>query len=112
MKRIALLLCGALLASLALAGGAEHEKMHEKMMGKSHKVTAEVVSMDAANKTITIKTDEGEKTVPVMGKAVAELKNLKAGQKIVLTCKDNEKGEHTGVTHIEMAKATTANAPK
>jgi hypothetical protein len=60
-------------------------------------------------KTVTIKDDKGEpKTAPVMGKAIESLKTLKAGDMVTLTCQDNEKGEHEGVTAIKMAKAPKA----
>jgi len=73
--------------------------------GKKHDVTAEVVSVDAAAKTITIKGDGGQnKTVPVSGDAVKSLETVKAGDMVVLTCMDNVKGEHQAVTAIKPAK--------
>ncbi len=77
--------------------------------GKTHKMTAEVVSVDIEAKTITIKDDKGEeKKTPVLGKAADELKNLKAGEKVELTCQDNEKGEHEGVSAIKIMKEKKA----
>ncbi len=74
--------------------------------GPTHEAAAEVVSVDVQAKTITIKTDKGEeKTAPVIGKALDELKNIKAGDKVTLTCEDNEKGEHLHVTMIKKAQA-------
>ena len=64
---------------------------------------AEVVSADATAKTLTIKGDPN-KTVPVEGAAVAHLSHLKAGEKVKLTCRDNDKGEHQAITHIAMEK--------
>ena len=111
MKKIALLLCIALATTMVFAGGdmaGEH-----KAMGKNHKMTAEVVSMDMDAKTLTVKDEKGEMhTAPVMGKALDMLKSLKPGEKVILTCEDNEKGEHTGISKIEMAKAHHATAPK
>ena len=73
--------------------------------GKKHDVTAEVVSVDAAAKTLTIKGEGGQnKTVPVQGDAIKELATVKAGDMVVLTCQDNEKGEHQAITGIKMAK--------
>jgi hypothetical protein len=74
--------------------------------GKKHDVTATVVSVDAAGKTITIKGEDGkDKTVPVTGEAIQSLGTVKAGDRVVLTCMDNEKGEHQSVTAIKPAKA-------
>lgn len=72
--------------------------------GKSHDMNVEVVSIDAKAKTITVKDEKGEShTAPLMGEAVTESKNVKAGDKVVVTCKDNEKGGHEGVTAIKKA---------
>jgi ABC-type Fe3+-hydroxamate transport system substrate-binding protein len=77
---------------------------------KLHDVNAEFVSADSAKKTITIKAEDGsEKTAPVEGKAVASLKGLKSGEKIIVTCRDNEKGEHQAVTAIKPAPAKPAS---
>src|SRR5262249_56150956 len=73
---------------------------------KTHQVPAEVVSADTTKNTLTIKTEDGtEKTAPVEGKAIAALKTVKAGEKVTLTCRDNDKGEHQAVTAIHPAKA-------
>ena len=70
--------------------------------GKKHEVTAEIVSVDQDAKTITIKTEDGKTTTaPVMGEAVGQLKELQAGQKVTVTCKDKENGDHEGVTAIK-----------
>jgi hypothetical protein len=79
---------------------------------KTHTVEAEVVSADATAKTLTIKGDAGDKTVPVEGAAVAELKNVKAGEKVKLTCRDNAQGEHQAITHIKAEKSTTSSTTK
>jgi len=72
---------------------------------KTHEMTVTVVSMDMTAKTITVKDDKGaEKTAPVLAEALASLKTIKAGDMVVLTCLDNEKGEHQGVTAIKAAK--------
>jgi len=72
---------------------------------KTHEMTVTVVSMDMTAKTITVKDDKGaEKTAPVLAEALASLKTVKAGDMVVLTCLDNEKGEHQGVTAIKAAK--------
>lgn len=70
--------------------------------GKTHDMKAEVVSIDAKAKTITVKDEKGENhTAPLMGKAIEEAKHLKAGDKITATCQDNAKGEHEGVTSLK-----------
>jgi hypothetical protein len=80
---------------------------------KSHKATVEFVSADANAKTITIKAEDGtEKTVPVEGKALEALKDLKAGDKIDLTCRDNDAGEHQAISEIAKAKAPAAKPEK
>ena len=122
MKRIGIVICVVLAMAMGtlLAGGnapAPAAGMHTKMMGKTHKLTVEIVSVDVAAKTMTIKDETGaDKTVPVMGAALAHLKNYKAGEKVTVTCQDNEKGEHQGITHIMMAgmksKHAAAAAPK
>ena len=56
-------------------------------------------------KTITIKDEKGgDKVIPVLDSALASLKTVKAGDSVVLTCLDNDKGEHTGVSAIKPAK--------
>ena len=73
---------------------------------KTHEMTVTVVSMDVNAKTITIKDEKGaEKTAPVLADALGSLKALKAGDKIVVTCLDNDKGEHQGVSAIKPAKS-------
>ena len=71
-------------------------------VAKKHDVTAEVVSVDQEAKTITIKTEDGKTTTaPVLGEALGQLKDLQAGQKVTVTCKDKENGDHEGVTTIK-----------
>jgi len=73
--------------------------------GKSHDVTTEIVSVDAKANTITIKDEKGaSKTVKVLEAAVASLKDVKSGDHVTLTCQDNDKGEHEGVTAIKVEK--------
>ena len=71
---------------------------------KSHKVDAEVVSTDVEKKMITVKVEGAEKTAPVGPLAVYRLKKLKAGDKVILTCKDDAAtGEHKEISFIRMA---------
>jgi hypothetical protein len=83
---------------------------------KMHKIDAEVVSVDVEKKTITVKADGAEKTAPVGPVAMYRLKKLKAGDKVVLTCKDDAAtGEHKEISFIRMATPevpkTDASAP-
>jgi putative heme degradation protein len=93
MKKIALLLTGAMIvAGAALA--AETKSATKSATAKTHVVEAEVVSADVAASTVKVDTA-----------AAASLKTLKAGEKVKLTCKDNDKGEHEAITHITVEKA-------
>ena len=76
----------------------------ESTADKTHEVEAEIVSYDAVKKTLTIKGTPDNKTVPVEAKAVASVKDLKAGDKVTLICKDNDKGEHQAVAGVKPAK--------
>lgn len=71
---------------------------------KTHDVEAEIVAVDETAKTLTIKGSPDNKTVPVEGKALATLKAHKAGDKVTLVCRDNDKGEHQSVVGIKPAK--------
>jgi hypothetical protein len=111
MKMLALLLSALLVAGVAYASPATaktKESAKSMAAGKTHVVEAEVVSADSTAKTLTIKSDTGDKTVPVEGAAVAELKSVKAGEKVKLTCRDDEKGEHQAITRIHAEKASAA----
>jgi hypothetical protein len=78
----------------------------EAAKGKSHDVTVEFVKYDATAKTVTFKTEAGEeKTAPVMENAMKGFETLKPGEKIVLTCMDNEAGEHQAISMVKPAKA-------
>jgi hypothetical protein len=109
MKKLALLLSGLLVvAGVASAAQATSTKHAPKpATAKTHVVEAEIVSTDAAAKTLTIKGDP-DKTMPVEGAAVSHLKTLKAGEKVKLTCRDNEAGEHQAITHITVEKPAPA----
>jgi len=115
MKKLLLPLALVLAAGVAVAQASEIKaasKATAKMSAsakapahKSHVVEGEVVSADAAAKTITVKVNGEEKTVPVHGRAAARLSALKAGEKVALTCVDNAKGEHEYVSAIRIEKA-------
>jgi hypothetical protein len=113
MKKFAMLMSLVFVAGVAFA--QEAAKPAEKAAapataaaekapaGKTHEVTAEVVSVDTVKNTITLKGEKGNNTAPVEGKAQASLKSIKAGEKVTVTCRDNEKGEHQAVTAIKPA---------
>jgi len=84
----------------------------EKHAMKAHDVNAEFVSFDAAKKMITLKTETGETSAPAEGKALAQVKALKAGDKVVATCKDSAEGKHEAVTAIKVAPAAPAAPEK
>jgi len=114
MKKFALLLSLVFVAGLAQAAQeaakpaapakpapkAHAAKTHA---ATTHEVTTEVVSVDTTKNTITLKGEKENNTAPVEGKALAQLKNVKAGEKVTVTCRDNEKGEHQAVTNIKAA---------
>jgi len=97
VRKFALGIAMMFVAGLALALAAD-----AKATGKTHDVTAEVVAVDMEAHTITIKAGAGEsKTVPVRDEAVEQLKTVTAGEKVVLTCRDNDKGEHEAIVKIK-----------
>jgi hypothetical protein len=69
---------------------------------KAENVDAEIVSVDATAKTITIKGEKENKTFNVDAKAIATLKSVKAGEKVTLTVANN------AVTEIKAAAAKAA----
>ncbi len=73
---------------------------------KTHEVMGQVVKTDATAKTITLKAGEKEMTLPVEGDAVDQLKEVKAGDKVTASCRDDASGAHKAVTKIVKAKAT------
>ena len=112
MKKFALLLSLIVVAGVAFAQEAAKTtapaKAQESPAMKTHELTADVVSIDAAKNTITLKGEKGNNTAPVEGKALASLKDIKAGEKVTVTCRDNEKGEHQAVTAIKAAEKAPA----
>ena len=100
MKRFAWLMCAFLVAGMMVAPVTAL-----LAAGKTHDMTTQVVSIDLEKKTVTFKDDKGvNQTAPVLGKALESFKTLKAGDKVTLTCQDNEKGEHQGIVAIKVAK--------
>jgi opacity protein-like surface antigen len=110
MKKLSTLLCAV--AVVAVAGMASAQSADQPQQPaaaakqapapaaeKSKTIDAEVVSADATAKTLTIKGDPN-KTLAVDASAVGSLKDLKSGDKIKLTCRQNDMGEAQAVTKI------------
>ena len=125
MKKFALLLSLVFVAGLAAAADETKPaapKAPEKVAakteaakaeaGKTHQVTAEVVSVDTEKNTITLKGEKENMTSPVDAKAQGALKTVKAGEKVTVTCWDNAKGEHVKVVAIAPAKPAAAPEKK
>jgi redox-sensitive bicupin YhaK (pirin superfamily) len=125
MKKFAFLLSLVFVTGLAYAQEtkqAEPTKPAEKAApakhaekapaAKTHEVVAEVVSFDANAKTLTVKGEKENMTVPVDEKALASVKALKAGEKATLICRDNEKGEHVAIAGVKHAAKAHEAAEK
>ena len=117
MKKLALLLCALfIVAGVASAAQATAPaKPAAAPAAKTHVIEAEVVSADAVAKTLTVKdekAEKGEMTMKVDAVAAGHLKTLKAGEKVKLTCRDNDKGEHEAISHITVEKAPAKTPDK
>ena len=109
-RTIATLISVVLLAGMALAAGGTAPVKPPK---RTHDMTVQVVSFDMKAKTITIKDEQGQtKTAPVIGIGIRQLRRVRAGEMFTLTCQDNAKGEHLGISAIKEAKPAAAPAPK
>jgi hypothetical protein len=111
-----------LLMALILAAGVTFAAAHDnaaaaksapsatatKAHTTTHDVEGEFVAFDAAKKTLTVKTDSGESTAPVKGKALSQVKSFKAGDKVVVTCRDKADGTHEAAVAIKKAVATAS----
>lgn len=72
--------------------------------GKTHQFNAEFVSADENAKTVTVKTADGKNLIlRAEDQAMNAAKNLKAGDSVTITCRDNDKGVHEAVVSIEKA---------
>ena len=77
---------------------------------KTHKVEAEIVNPDVENKTLTFKTTAGEKSAPVGPLAMYRLKMVKAGDKVLLTCRDGATPEECSeVSYIKVPQPAVAS---
>jgi len=77
---------------------------------RSNRMKAEVVSTDVQARTITLKTDSGEKTMKVEGRAVRSLKKLKAGEEVWVTSRDQASG--AVAVSLKPARMHAASASK
>ena len=101
MRKIALLMMAVVMAGMLLV-----QVSPAIAMGKTHDMKGTVVSINVEGKTITFKDDSGANiTAPVLDAAAASLKSVKAGEHVTLTCQDNDKGEHEGITRIQSSPA-------
>jgi hypothetical protein len=100
MKPISLLMCALFVAGIVLG------QLTPVLAGQSkHEFSAEVVSIDLDDETITFLDTHGdEMTMRVMGDALETLATLAAGDKVILTCEDDENGEHMGIVSIDADK--------
>jgi Cu/Ag efflux protein CusF len=79
---------------------------------KTSKVTAAVVSVDKDAKTITFKTDDNKEwTLPAEGTAVDALKEVKAGDRVEVTCRLSDTGDYQAVTEIAKVKPKGESKP-
>jgi hypothetical protein len=71
---------------------------------KKHEFAADFVSWDPAEKTITFRAegDNLDTTLPVSGKASDKIEELSTGERLTLTCLDDEDGQHVGI--IDLAR--------
>jgi len=69
---------------------------------KTHAVQAEIVKVDAASKVVTFKAEGAETTAPCGGLCPSQIKTLKAGDSVTLTCVDE--AEAKGCKEITFVK--------
>ena len=106
MRKLVVLVLAVALAGLVLAPASPALAAAKTQATKTHDMKVTVVSVDAEKHMLTIKDEKGEeKTPPVLEGAFAQLNGLKAGDMITVTCQDNDKGEHEGVSKITHGKS-------
>ncbi len=96
-------------------GGTPADQSGSSEKSKAQEFKAQVVSVDAQSKTITVKrTDAGtstsstEQTLPVDSKAEPSLKKVSAGDQVKLTCRLDESGGQVvdKIEHIDTRPAS------
>ncbi len=105
MKSMAIAFSILLAAGLASAAPTAPAKAAAPLTNaaKSHVMEADVVRVDAAAKTLTIKGTPDNKTLKVATAAAGHLATLKSGEMVKLTVHAGANAEET-VTHIVVAK--------
>jgi hypothetical protein len=69
--------------------------------GNPDRITGTVVGMDTSLHTVTLKSDKGvTATTPVEGAALDELGQLKVGETVGVTYRDNANGNREAVTDL------------
>ncbi len=102
MNRLTTMFCALLVLSLMLGSAVVAVG---KSAGKTEKITAEIVSIDALAKKITIKSDNGkDTTAEAANQAAFLIRDLNPGDKAVLTCVLNDKGDIAKITHFKIVK--------
>ena len=72
--------------------------------GTQHDLTVQFVSFDSKAMKVTFKNDAGEQnTVSVMESAANDFNDVKTGERVTLTCDDDDNGEHLGVSKAKRA---------
>ncbi len=107
MKRMVVLLAVFVVAGLLVASSS-----YAQAQTKTSTVPATVVSIAKDVKTITFKTEDGKEwTLPAEGSAVKALDDVKAGDKVELTCRLTEVGDYQAVTAIAKVKPKGEEKP-
>jgi hypothetical protein len=124
MRKLAFLVAFPLVASVALAQQPpppDHKTPSAPSApakAETKEMAAQVVAIDPAGKTITVKKDSAastdpaaakETTLPVEADAVAALKTVTSGQKVKLTCRTNNLGKETAVIAIQKVVKPMSN---
>jgi len=106
MRKVTLLVLAVAMVCLMIAQATPALAAAKTEATKTHEMKVTVVSVDAEKHMLTIKNEKGEEmSPPVLSGAVAQLKGLKSGDQITVTCQDTAQGEHEGVSKITHSKS-------
>jgi Cu/Ag efflux protein CusF len=116
MKKFALLSSFLLLAGAASAtpakahhGAKAHETAKAASTAAPAEVAGEIVSVDAMKKSVTFRNEQGENvTWPVDGAAVASLKTVKTGEKVMISYAVDANGAPKAITAIKPVPSKVA----
>jgi hypothetical protein len=121
MKKFELVLSALLVAGAAFAATQATatkpktqatKSSHAMTAAKTRTIEAEVVSADAAGKTLTVKEAGENKTLAVEGTAAKHLTSLKSGEKVKLTVRESAEGQPEAVTKIQAEKSSSSSTAK